>query len=49
VFFCEHRIGVVDLRRRKEACGLVDIAAAMPTTPQAKQQRIKNGFRRSIE
>jgi transposase InsO family protein len=37
VFFCEQQIGVIDLRTAK-ACGFVDIAAAMPTIPQAQQK-----------
>jgi transposase InsO family protein len=46
VFFCEHKLGVVDLRRRK-TCGFVDIATAMTTTPQAHQQnQVEIGFTR---
>jgi len=37
VFFSNHQIGSVDLRT-PDACGLVDSATAMPTTPQAQQQ-----------
>ena len=36
VFFCTHRIGHIDLRR-KETRGFVDLATATPTTPQAQQ------------
>lgn len=40
VHFCTQEIGVIDLRApRPVACGLVDIATAMPTTPQAPQQQ----------
>ena len=42
VFFCRQRIGTIDLRRRLYACGFVDIASPMPTTPQAQphQQQV---------
>ena len=33
VFFCTHRIATIDLRAKSD-CGLVDIASAIPTTPQ---------------
>jgi len=39
IHFCAHQIGTVDLR---SACGLVDIARAMPTTPQAQNQQQRN-------
>jgi transposase InsO family protein len=35
VIFCQQRIGSIDLR---DACGFVNIADAMTTTPQAQQQ-----------
>lgn len=39
IHFCTHHIGNIDLRAiAPSACGLVDIATAMPTTPQAQQQ-----------
>jgi transposase InsO family protein len=38
IHFCVHQIGTVDLRQ-KPACGRVDIATAMPTSPQAQQQQ----------
>lgn len=38
VFFCTHRIGHIDLRR-KAACGLVDVATTTPTAPQDQQQQ----------
>jgi transposase InsO family protein len=37
VFFCEQQIGAIDLRQAK-SCGFVDIAGAMPTTPQAQHK-----------
>jgi transposase InsO family protein len=41
VHFCTRQIGSVDLRASgPSACGLVDIARAMPTTPQAQQQQL---------
>jgi len=44
VVFCQQKIGVIDLHRKK-ARGFVDIAAAMPTTPQAQQQdQAESGF-----
>ena len=47
VFFCEQKIGTIDLRKPK-ACGFVDIADAMPTTPQAQQQNhVEIGFGRT--
>jgi transposase InsO family protein len=36
VHFCAHRIGTLDLR---VACGLVDNATALPTSPQEQQQQ----------
>jgi len=39
IHFCTQQIGTIDLR---EACGLVDIASAMPTTPQAQKQQQGN-------
>ena len=39
VHFCSHAIGTLDQRAGEEACGFVDIAGAMPTTPQAPQQQ----------
>lgn len=36
--FCVQTIGFIDLRSATTSCGLVDIAKAMPTTPQAQQQ-----------
>jgi transposase InsO family protein len=40
VHFCRHRIGTIDVRAvAHEACGFVDIASAMPTTPQAHHQQ----------
>lgn len=40
VHFCAHRIGTIDLRGRPpQACGLVDNANALPTSPQAQQQQ----------
>ena len=38
IFFCAQKIGAIDLRKPK-ACGFVDIASAMPTTPQAQKQK----------
>jgi transposase InsO family protein len=38
VHFCTQQIGDIDLRQPAQARGFVDIAAAMPTTPQAQQQ-----------
>jgi transposase InsO family protein len=39
IYFCTQQIGAVDLTANAAlACGLVDIATAMPTTPQAQQQ-----------
>jgi len=37
VIFCTQEIGQIDLRQLS-ACGFVDVATAMPTTPQAQQQ-----------
>ena len=37
IHFCAQRIGFIDLRRDHDACGFMDIARAMPTTPQAQQ------------
>jgi transposase InsO family protein len=43
IHFCTHQIGTIDLTANAApACGLVDIAAAMPTTPQAQQQQQKH-------
>jgi transposase InsO family protein len=43
VHYCTQQIGQIDLRAGI-ACGLVDIARAIPTTPQAQQhQEVKNG------
>jgi len=40
VHFCAHRIGTLDLRNAvPQACGFVDNASALPTTPQAQQQQ----------
>jgi transposase InsO family protein len=40
IHFCTHRIGTIDLRvLTRSACGHVDIASAMPTSPQAQQQQ----------
>jgi hypothetical protein len=46
IHYCAHRIGQVDLRTlAAAACGFVDIARAMPTTPQAQhQQQVKNAI-----
>ncbi len=38
VHFCTQRLGTIDLRTAP-ACGVVDIARAMPTTPQAQKQQ----------
>jgi transposase InsO family protein len=38
-FFCAQQIGMVDLRSVKPSRGFVDIAAAMPTTPQDQNQQ----------
>lgn len=37
--FAAHRIGAVDLRAGAPACGHVDNASALPTSPQAQQQQ----------
>lgn len=37
--FAAHRIGAVDLRAGASACGYVDNARALPTSPQAQQQQ----------
>jgi transposase InsO family protein len=43
VHFCAHRIGTVDLRSpAPQACGLVDNARALPTSPQAQQHKQVN-------
>jgi hypothetical protein len=43
VYYCNQRIGQLNLKKiEASACGFVDIARAMPTTPQAQQQQIKN-------
>lgn len=40
IHFCTQQIGTIDLRvAAASACGFVDIATAMPTTPQAQQQK----------
>jgi transposase InsO family protein len=40
IHFCAHRIGTLDLRNAApQACGFVDNASALPTTPQAQQQQ----------
>jgi transposase InsO family protein len=40
VHFCAHRIGTLELRSpAPQACGLVDNATALPTSPQAQQQQ----------
>jgi transposase InsO family protein len=40
VHFCTQKLGAIDLRLgAASACGLVDIATAMTTTPQAQQQQ----------
>lgn len=39
IHFFTHQIGTIDLRTANTACGFVDIATAMPTTPQAQQQK----------
>jgi transposase InsO family protein len=38
-YFCAQPIATIDLRRAKSSRGFVDIAAAMPTTPQAQHQQ----------
>ncbi len=39
VHFCTHRVATIDLRQPAPTpCGFVDIADAMPTTPQGQQQ-----------
>jgi transposase InsO family protein len=45
VHYCVNRIGRLDLRNLgSSACGFVDIARAIPTTPQAQhQQQVENG------
>jgi len=46
VHYCVNRIGRLDLRNLGgTACGVVDIARAIPTTPQAQhQQQVENGL-----
>jgi transposase InsO family protein len=40
IHFCAHQLGTIDLRAGAEsACGFVDNAAALPTTPQAQPQQ----------
>jgi transposase InsO family protein len=40
VHFCAHRVATLDLRNAApQACGLVDNASALPTTPPAQQQQ----------
>jgi transposase InsO family protein len=41
VHFCAQRIGDIDLRISEPACGFVDIADAISTTPQAQQPQKK--------
>ena len=41
VHFCAQRIGTIDLRDSR-ACGFVDSASALPTTPQAPPQPQKD-------
>jgi transposase InsO family protein len=42
VHFAAHRIGTFDLRQpTPQACGLVDNATALPTSPQAQQQQVE--------
>jgi len=36
VYFCCQKLAQIDLREHRTACGFVDIARAMPTTPQAR-------------
>jgi transposase InsO family protein len=45
VHYCTQRIGQIDLKAiGAAACGFVDIARAIPTTPQAQQhQKVKHG------
>jgi hypothetical protein len=40
VHFCAHQVGLIDLRAEEKVCGFVDIAGAMPTTPQTQQQQL---------
>jgi transposase InsO family protein len=43
IYFCVQQIGTIDLTANAtSACGLVDIATAMPTSPQAQQQQQQN-------
>ena len=44
IHYCTQRIGQIDLKAGgATACGLMDIARAMPTTPQAQQhQKVEN-------
>jgi transposase InsO family protein len=46
IHYCTHRIGRLDLRAHgAPACGIVDIARAMPTIPQAQHQhQVNNGL-----
>ncbi|MGH8134205.1 MAG: IS481 family transposase [Steroidobacteraceae bacterium] len=37
--YCTQPIGKIDLRTQISACGVVDIASAMPTTPQAQPRQ----------
>lgn len=37
-YFCVQPIATIDLRSATTSCGFVDIARAMPTTPQSQQQ-----------
>lgn len=46
VYFCAHPIGAIDLRRI--GCGFVDIAQAMPTTPQPHQNQPKKSGRKDL-
>ncbi len=43
IYFCDQQIGTIDLAANAAStCGLVDIATAMPTTPQVQQQQQQN-------
>lgn len=49
VHFCTHQVGFVDLRKAPSACGRVDIARAMPTSPQANSSNSKSKTRQASE
>jgi len=49
VHFCTHQVGLVDLRKAPSACGRVDIARAMPTSPQANCSNRKSKTRQASE